>query len=202
MSLAEKETRTINEAYEQALGFVAHQEQQLERFKSGPPIVIHNEPLSDEICLRKTLSNANVCSNLELSIETARDNNEALQHILLISNSQKIGSTFARLIARGLGVRCLGIAAFDIKSEGEMATLLTNLQQRDVLFIENLERLDVKLEEMLRMSMKEFRFSLRLGTKDVYIDLERFTLVASSVADNIVSRQLSEQFKIRIDQNS
>ncbi|MBV8119098.1 MAG: Holliday junction branch migration DNA helicase RuvB [Alphaproteobacteria bacterium] len=138
--------------------------------------------------------------NLRIFIEAARTRGEALDHVLLSGPPGLGKTTLAQLIARELGVGFRATSGPVIQRAGDLAALLTNLQARDVLFIDEIHRLAPSVEEILYPAMEDFQLDLIIGdgpgARSIRIDLPRFTLVGATTRSGLISRPLRERFGI------
>jgi Holliday junction DNA helicase RuvB len=140
-------------------------------------------------------------SRLEKLIAERRPN-RALGHLLLIDAPRISSRTVAQIVALELGVNFRAISGPVLANAGDLAALLCNLGPRDVLFIDEIHRLNPALEEMLYPAMEDFQLVLIIGegpsARHVKIDLEPFTLIGAGPADNLISAKLHGQFALRI----
>ena len=138
--------------------------------------------------------------NLRIFIEAARTRGAALDHVLLSGPPGLGKTTLAQLIARELGVGFRATSGPVIQRAGDLAALLTNLQARDVLFIDEIHRLAPSVEEILYPAMEDFQLDLIIGdgpgARSIRIDLPRFTLVGATTRSGLISRPLRERFGI------
>ncbi len=123
-----------------------------------------------------------VRDNLRVFIQAAQQRSEALDHVLLAGPPGLGKTTLAQIIARELGVQFRATSGPVIQRAGDLAALLTNLEQRDVLFIDEIHRLAPAVEEILYPAMEDFQLDLIIGegpaARSVRIDLPPFTLIA------------------------
>jgi holliday junction DNA helicase RuvB len=138
--------------------------------------------------------------NLRIFIEAARARGEALDHVLLSGPPGLGKTTLAQLVARELGVGFRATSGPVIQRAGDLAALLTNLEARDVLFIDEIHRLAPSVEEILYPAMEDFQLDLIIGegpaARSIRIDLPRFTLVGATTRSGLISRPLRERFGI------
>jgi Holliday junction DNA helicase RuvB len=136
--------------------------------------------------LDEFIGQAKVCSNLKVFIDAARARREALD----------------QMVARELGVSFRATSGPVIAKAGDLAALLTNLEERDVLFIDEIHRLTPAVEEILYPAMEDFQLDLIIGegpaARSVRIDLAKFTLVGATTRTGLLTTPLRERFGIPI----
>ena len=152
--------------------------------------------------LNEFIGQARVCSNLKVFIEAARSRREALDHVLFAGPPGLGKTTLAQIVARELGVNFRATSGPVIAKAGDLAALLTNLEDRDVLFIDEIHRLSPAVEEILYPAMEDCQLDLIIGegpaARSVRIDLARFTLVGATTRTGLLTTPLRERFGIPI----
>ncbi len=138
--------------------------------------------------------------NLSVFIEAARARAEALDHVLLHGPPGLGKTTLAQIVARELGVGFRATSGPVIQRAGDLAAILTNLQARDVLFIDEIHRLQPAIEEILYPAMEDFQLDLIIGegpaARSVRIDLQPFTLVGATTRAGLLATPLRDRFGI------
>jgi Holliday junction DNA helicase RuvB len=138
--------------------------------------------------------------NLAIFIQAARARGEALDHVLLHGPPGLGKTTLAQIVARELGVGFRATSGPVIQRAGDLAAILTNLQPRDVLFIDEIHRLQPAIEEILYPAMEDFQLDLIIGegpaARSVRIDLQPFTLVGATTRAGLLATPLRDRFGI------
>ncbi|HZP77657.1 MAG TPA: Holliday junction branch migration DNA helicase RuvB [Pseudolabrys sp.] len=144
-------------------------------------------------------------ANLSVFIEAAKARNEALDHVLFVGPPGLGKTTLAQIVARELGVNFRATSGPVIAKAGDLAALLTNLEARDVLFIDEIHRLNPAVEEILYPAMEDFQLDLIIGegpaARSVKIDLAKFTLVCATTRAGLLTNPLRDRFGIPIRLN-
>ena len=139
-------------------------------------------------------------ANLKVFIDAARGRNESLDHVLLSGPPGLGKTTMAQIVARELGVSFRSTSGPVIARAGDLAAILTNLQPRDVLFIDEIHRLNPAVEEILYPAMEDFQLDLIIGegpaARTVKIDLAPFTLVGATTRSGMITKPLRDRFGI------
>ena len=143
--------------------------------------------------------------NLAVFIEAARTRREALDHVLLYGPPGLGKTTLANIISRELGVGFRATSGPVIVRAGDLAAILTNLQPHDVLFIDEIHRLNPAVEEILYPAMEDFQLDLMIGegpaARSVRIDLPHFTLIGATTRSGLITTPLRERFGIPLRLN-
>ena len=139
-------------------------------------------------------------SNLAVFIEAARTRKEPLDHVLFVGPPGLGKTTLAQIVARELGVNFRATSGPVIAKAGDLAALLTNLEHRDVLFIDEIHRLNPAVEEILYPAMEDFQLDLIIGqgpaARSVKIDLAKFTLIGATTRAGLLTNPLRDRFGI------
>ena len=141
-----------------------------------------------------------LCENLRVFVEAAKTRGDALDHILLFGPPGLGKTTLAGIVAKELGVGFRPTAGPMISKAGDLAAILTNLEPRDVLFIDEIHRLNPTVEEILYSAMEDFQLDIIIGegpaARSVRIDLPPFTLIGATTRSGLLSTPLRDRFGI------
>jgi len=157
------------------------------------------------LALTEFIGQQKLRENLAVFIQAARHRGEALDHALFYGPPGLGKTTLAQIVARELGVGFRATSGPVIVRAGDLAALLTNLQPRDVLFIDEIHRLSPAVEEILYPAMEDFQLDLIIGegpaARSVRIDLPKFTLVGATTRLGLITTPLRERFGIPLRLN-
>ncbi|MDZ5454153.1 MULTISPECIES: Holliday junction branch migration DNA helicase RuvB [Labrys] len=152
--------------------------------------------------LGEFVGQAKARENLSIFIEAARKRGDALDHVLFVGPPGLGKTTLAQIVSRELGVNFRATSGPVIAKAGDLAALLTNLEERDVLFIDEIHRLNPAVEEILYPAMEDFQLDLIIGegpaARSVRIDLAKFTLVGATTRAGLLTTPLRDRFGIPI----
>ena len=141
-----------------------------------------------------------VKANLKVFIEAARARGEALDHVLFAGPPGLGKTTLAQIVSRELGVNFKATSGPVIAKAGDLAALLTNLEDRDVLFIDEIHRLSPAVEEVLYPAMEDFQLDLIIGegpaARSIKLDLPPFTLIGATTRAGMLTAPLRDRFGI------
>jgi Holliday junction DNA helicase RuvB len=144
-------------------------------------------------------------ANLKVFITAAKARGDALDHVLFAGPPGLGKTTLAQIMARELGVGFRSTSGPVISKAGDLAALLTNLEERDVLFIDEIHRLNPAVEEILYPAMEDYQLDLIIGegpaARSVKIDLAKFTLVGATTRTGLLTTPLRDRFGIPVRLN-
>jgi Holliday junction DNA helicase RuvB len=159
-----------------------------------------------EMTLRPSLfsdftGQAKVKERLEITVAAARQRSEAIDHILLSGPPGLGKTTIANIIAKAMGANLKSTSGPTIEKAGDLAGLLTNLEEGDVLFIDEIHRLQKTIEEYLYPAMEDFKLDIIIdqgpNARSVRLNLPRFTLIGATTRSGLLTAPLLTRFPVR-----
>ena len=139
-------------------------------------------------------------ANLRVYLEAARERGRALDHTIFFGNPGLGKTTLAQIMAAELGVNLVCTSGPVLERSGDLAAILTNLSRNDILFVDEIHRMPIAVEEVLYPAMEDFKLDLVIGqgpaARTVKIDLEPFTLVGATTRMGLISSPLRDRFGI------
>jgi Holliday junction DNA helicase RuvB len=170
------------------------------RLVSGEPQVFEHDKALRPQTLDEFVGQQQAKGNLKVFIDAAKGRGEALDHVLLFGPPGLGKTTLAQIVARELGVNFRATSGPVLAKAGDLAAILTNLEPRDVLFIDEIHRLGPAVEEILYPAMEDHVLDLVIGegpsARSVRIDLAPFTLVAATTRAGLLATPLRDRFGI------
>src|SRR6201991_699384 len=176
---------------------------------SLPPRLITPEKRGEDVdqtlrpqSLDEFVGQAAARANLKVFVEAARGRGDALDHVLFVGPPGLGKTTLAQIVSRELGVNFRATSGPVIAKAGDLAALLTNLEERDVLFIDEIHRLNPAVEEILYPALEDFQLDLIIGegpaARSVKIRLAPFTLVGATTRIGLLTTALRDRFGIPV----
>jgi holliday junction DNA helicase RuvB len=161
-----------------------------------------NENALRPLYLRDFLGQEKLKENLGIFIKAAKNRTDVLDHSLFYGPPGLGKTTLAQIIAHEMGVGFKGSAGPVISKSGDLAALLTNLQEGDVFFIDEIHRLNKNVEEVLYSAMEDFKLDIIIGegpaARAIKIDLPKFTLVGATTRIGLIANPLKDRFGIQM----
>jgi Holliday junction DNA helicase RuvB len=148
--------------------------------------------------LKEYIGQEQIKKNMLIFIEAAKARKEALDHVLLFGPPGLGKTTLANIIANELEVNIKITSGPAIEKQGDLAAILTNLKEKDVLFIDEIHRLPKSVEEILYSAMEDFALDIIIGkgpsSRSIRIDLPKFTLIGATTKSGAISAPLRDRF--------
>ena len=161
-------------------------------------------PFPDEQVRPRSLSefigHEDLRANLHVYLQAARDRGQALDHTLFHGNPGLGKTTLAQIMAAELGVNLVSTSGPVLERSGDLAAILTNLGRNDILFVDEIHRMPIAVEEVLYPAMEDFKLDLVIGqgpgARTVKIEVEPFTLVGATTRIGLLSSPLRDRFGV------
>ena len=151
-------------------------------------------------CLDDYIGQEKAKKNLKIYIEAAKQRNDALDHVLFYGPPGLGKTTLAGIIANEMGVHMKVTSGPAIEKPGEMAAILNNLQEGDVLFVDEIHRLNRQVEEVLYPAMEDYAIDIMIGkgatARSIRLDLPKFTLVGATTRAGMLTAPLRDRFGV------
>lgn len=152
------------------------------------------------LCLSDYVGQPAVKQQMEIFVEAARRRNESLDHTLIFGPPGLGKTTLANIIANEMGVTVKSTSGPVLERAGDLAALLANLDDGDVLFIDEIHRMNAAVEEILYPAMEDFQLDIMIGegptARSIKIDLPQFTLVGATTRAGLLTSPLRDRFGI------
>ncbi|MEO8204258.1 MAG: Holliday junction branch migration DNA helicase RuvB, partial [Betaproteobacteria bacterium] len=174
-----------------------------DRLISAAPVSVQEEQIERALRPQKLaeyVGQQKIREQLEIFIQAARGRNEALDHVLLFGPPGLGKTTLAHIISREMGVNLRQTSGPVLERPGDLAALLTNLEPRDVLFIDEIHRLSPIVEEILYPALEDYQIDIMIGegpaARSIKLDLPPFTLVGATTRAGMLTNPLRDRFGI------
>jgi len=176
---------------------------EIDRMISAAPASVQEEQIERALRPQKLadyVGQVKIREQLEIFIEAARGRKEALDHVLLFGPPGLGKTTLAHIISREMGVNLRQTSGPVLERPGDLAALLTNLEPRDVLFIDEIHRLSPVVEEILYPALEDYQIDIMIGegpaARSIKLDLPPFTLVGATTRAGMLTNPLRDRFGI------
>ncbi|MCH2651517.1 MAG: Holliday junction branch migration DNA helicase RuvB [Gammaproteobacteria bacterium] len=150
--------------------------------------------------LDEYIGQESVKDQMNIFIEAAKKRNEAMDHVLIFGPPGLGKTTLAHVIANELGVNLKHTSGPAIEKPGDLAAILTNLEERDVLFVDEIHRLSSVVEEILYPALEDYQLDLVIGegpsARSIKLDLTRFTMIGATTRAGLLTSPLRDRFGI------
>ena len=168
------------------------------------PEVQHGEESVEQVLrpqvLDEYIGQESVKDQMNIFIEAAKKRNEAMDHVLIFGPPGLGKTTLAHVIANELGVNLKHTSGPAIEKPGDLAAILTNLEERDVLFVDEIHRLSSVVEEILYPALEDYQLDLVIGegpsARSIKLDLTRFTMIGATTRAGLLTSPLRDRFGI------
>ncbi|MDL2267606.1 Holliday junction branch migration DNA helicase RuvB [Desulfovibrio sp. OttesenSCG-928-G15] len=165
-------------------------------YLSGPQADEQLRPRS----LSEFIGHEDLRANLQVYLQAAKERGQALDHTLFHGNPGLGKTTLAQIMAAELGVNIVSTSGPVLERSGDLAAILTNLSHNDILFVDEIHRMPIAVEEVLYPAMEDFKLDLVIGqgpgARTVKIELEPFTLVGATTRIGLLSSPLRDRFGV------
>jgi Holliday junction DNA helicase RuvB len=167
----------------------------------APTVTVEEEEVERSLRPRRLddfVGQENVKEQLSIALEATRTRGEALDHVLLVGPPGLGKTSLAHIVREELGVGLRSIAGPALERKGDMAAILTSLEPRDVLFVDEIHRLNRSIEEILYPALEDFRLDIVVGqgpaARTLTLDLPAFTLIGATTRTGLLTTPLRDRF--------